>query len=287
MVKKSTFLFRLVWANALLLVVAVGCKDGGKNGGNGSDSLTTKGYAPKPVDSNAVDFVVDTAIDGRKRFKTVGGKYGFYGRNGEVVIPAQFSTAFDFKDGYAKVKRDGKFGYIDTTGKAVIPFSYDKLMSYGEGKVAAQVDGKWGFLDMNNVMVIPAVYDSTQPFGEGLAPVLRDSLYWEYIDAKGKVVIGKDKKLEAAWPFSEGLAHGMRKGMWGFYDKKGKDVIPFRYYNVGRFENGTAPAQIETQWTRIDKKGNCVMNCEIQEGGHEGHDHEGHDHGHEGHDHEH
>jgi hypothetical protein len=284
MMKKSIFLFHLVWVNALVLVFAAGCNSGGKNGGNGSDSLNAKGYAPQAVDSNAVDFVVDSAIDGRKRFKTVGGKYGYYGRTGEIAIPAQFSTAFDFKDGYAKVKKDGKFGYIDTTGKTLIPFEHDKLMSYGEGKVAVKVDGKWGFLDMNNVMILPAVYDSTQPFGEGLAPVMRDSLYWEYIDAKGKVVIGKDKKLEAAWPFSEGLAHGMKKGMWGFFDKRGKEVIPFRYYNVGPFKNGSAPAQIETQWTRIDTKGNCVMNCEIQENGQ---GHEGHDHSHEGHDHEH
>ena len=251
------------------------------------------------TDSTTVEPIVETTIlnpdsvifkaaevEGMVRFKTAGNKYGFYGSKGDTAVTAKYDMAFDFKDGTAKVKRDGKFGFVNLKGEEVVPPSYEKIANVAEGKAAVEVDGKWGFIDMSNKMIIPAMLDSTQPFGEGLAPVLLDGAkYWSYVDLKGKVVISDAFKLEAAWPFAEGLAHGMKENHWGYFDKKGKVVVPFQYLNAGQFEEGSAPVQTDAQWMRIDKKGKCVMNCEPEKPGQHS-EGDGHDHGdHEGHDH--
>lgn len=284
-------------ALAVASLPILGCNNGTNADSNGKAPQDSTGSSviTKELPVLNPDSVVYRAaeVEGMVRFKTAADLYGFFGSKGDTAVPAKYDVAFDFKDGLAKVKQNGKTGFINLKGEEVIPPTYEKVTNFTEGKAAVLIDGKWGFLDTKNNLVLPAVYDTTQAFGEGLVPVMREGAkFWSYVDLKGKVVIGEDQKLEAAWPFSEGLAHGMKENLWGYFDKKGKVVIPFKYFNAGRFEEGSAPVQTDSQWMRIDKKGKCVKNCEPQAAtehsagdghNHEGHDHEGHDH--EGHDH--
>ena len=45
------------------------------------------------------------------------GKWGFLDRTGQVVVPPQFTTAWEFSEGRAGVKIKDQFGFIDQTGK--------------------------------------------------------------------------------------------------------------------------------------------------------------------------
>ncbi|MFN8394338.1 MAG: WG repeat-containing protein [Bacteroidia bacterium] len=276
-------------------ILTQGC--GGKTDSNGNtnpDSTQGNVTEEQPVDSNTVVYVGDTS-EGMIRFKTEANLYGFFTDKGDTVVKPKYSLAFDFKDGWAKIGINGKQGFVDKTGAEVIPPTYDKATAFYEDLAGVLVDGKWGFIDRANKMAIPAQYMEVQNFSEGVCPIKTDSAkYWTYIDKKGKVVIGEQMKLESAWPFSEGLAHGMKENLWGFFNHSGKVVVPFEYFNVGPFQDGSAPAQKPEYWIRIDKKGKCVMNCDgamegAQVSGGDGQGgHEGHDHGdHEGHDHEH
>lgn len=278
-------------------VLAPGCGDKTATNGNSKpDSTQGQVVEVQPIDSGEVVYVGDTS-EGMIRFKTAANLYGFFTDKGDTVIKPKYSLAFDFKDGWAKVGLDGMQGFVDKTGTEVIPLTYEKITAYYDDLAGVFVEGKWGFIDRANKLVIPAQFMEIQSFSEGLCPVKSDSAhFWNYIDKKGKVVIGEQMKLESAWPFSEGLAHGMRENLWGFFNRSGKVVVPFEYYNVGAFHDGTAPAQKPEYWIRIDKKGKCVMNCdgkmegaEIATGGGHSHGADGdHDHGdHEGHDHEH
>lgn len=48
------------------------------------------------------------------------GKYGFVDKTGELVIPCIWESAYDFKDGRAKVYNDQyKEMYIDKTGRII------------------------------------------------------------------------------------------------------------------------------------------------------------------------
>ena len=46
-------------------------------------------------------------------------EWGYVDRSGEWVIEPQFSNAYDFQDGIARVYEasDGSYGYIDSNGK--------------------------------------------------------------------------------------------------------------------------------------------------------------------------
>ncbi len=52
-------------------------------------------------------------------------KYGYFDKNGNIVIPAQFADASDFSEGLAAVTPDGNnWTYIDTTGKQAIGMTF-------------------------------------------------------------------------------------------------------------------------------------------------------------------
>ena len=61
---------------------------------------------------------------------------------------------------------------------------------------------------------------------------------------------------------SEGLAPVRFNDKWGFIDKTGKEVIPFRYdYALDFSAEGIAHVKFEGMWFYINKKGECVTNC--------------------------
>ena len=47
------------------------------------------------------------------------GRYGFIGKDGQVVIPLHYDYAYDFQDGKAVVEKDGRTFCIDKTGREV------------------------------------------------------------------------------------------------------------------------------------------------------------------------
>ncbi len=69
---------------------------------------------------------------------------------------------------------------------------------------------------------------------------------WGFIDRTGKLIV--PYKYDSAGPFSEGLA-AVRvgewdTGKWGFIDKTGKVVVPFKYADAAPYSNGLARVQI-------------------------------------------
>lgn len=64
--------------------------------------------------------------------------------------------------------------------------------------------------------------------------------------------------------FHEGLARVQNnKGLWGFINKRGKEVIPCQFKDAKSFNEGLAPVcNEEGVWGYIDKKGNFVISCQ-------------------------
>ena len=48
-----------------------------------------------------------------------GGKFGFIDREGKLAIPAEFTEAWDFRGGLARVRVSDRFGYVDEAGRYV------------------------------------------------------------------------------------------------------------------------------------------------------------------------
>jgi hypothetical protein len=151
-------------------------------------------------------------------------RWGFLDRDGNVVIPPEFSDVEQFSGGLAAVRTGGELApspqqptlillqggtlsLIDRSGKAVFSMpatrESDRISAPKDGRAYFSRDGKCGFLDEH-----------------------------------GRVVI--DNQFEAAWDFNERRAAVKRDGKWGFIDTDGRVVVPFRYSQVDSYHDGMA-----------------------------------------------
>jgi hypothetical protein len=138
------------------------------------------------------------------------GKWGYVDPTGGLVIPAQFTEAYDFVDGLARVATGPK---------------HDSTQDFRFFLTATG----YGFIDKAGKMVIPATWKDASDFSEGLAPVMQEGSQGSpatygrdvcgYINTKGQVVI--PLKFEAVTGFSEGLAAVWTSEGWGYIDKSG------------------------------------------------------------------
>lgn len=68
-----------------------------------------------------------------------------------------------------------------------------------------------------------------------------------------------------AHSFADGFASVCnQKGKWGYIDKAGKEVIPYRYNYATSFAEGVARVLINTTWHTIDKEGNITKTFVMQ-----------------------
>jgi hypothetical protein len=80
---------------------------------------------------------------------------------------------------------------------------------------------------------------------------------WGYKDeTTGKIVI--PEKYDNAERFEEGLAAVRLTRKWGFIDMTGKEVIPLIYNWVSSFKGGEADVQLGEDYFCIDKNGNRI-----------------------------
>ena len=132
------------------------------------------------------------------------GKWGYINQKGKVVIPFRFYCAYPFSEGRAqvvkKVKGDYLWGYIDVKGKLVIPYQWSIKNRVTRGQIIAANEMK-KYESANAIGCEPTFWS---PHKEGRAKVINDKKKWGYIDKSGKLVI--PYKYSRAWNFHEGLA---------------------------------------------------------------------------------
>jgi hypothetical protein len=121
------------------------------------------------------------------------GSMGYIDKTGALAIAPQFSLAWNFSGGLARVQAGGKMIYINKQGKTVFTIP----------------DGFWA-----------------DEFSEGLANVSirKDSQneVWGYINRKGDFVI--KPQFQLAKPFYHGLAQVFLNGQEGYIDQRGHFV---------------------------------------------------------------
>ena len=78
-----------------------------------------------------------------------------------------------------------------------------------------------------------------------------------YVDKNGNVVI--PFKYDYAWEFSEGLAAVKQNDKWGFIDKSDNVVIPLKYDIAWEFKEGLAVVEQNGKFGYIDKSGNVAI----------------------------
>ena len=199
------------------------------------------------------------------------GKWGYLNNRLEMAIPAQFSKAEDFNEGFAAVSdkvNDAQgqtkelFGYIDTTGKIIVDYKYDKVLDFSEGMAAVVKNGKYGYINKAGTEVIAPQFEEGSSFSEGLAVVKRNGKNG-FIDKNGSMVI-EPRFSRACWVsvFSEGLAPVyMENDSAGYIDVTGNFIIPANFSYVSAFSEGLALVRPNgtQKYGFINRKGEMVI----------------------------
>lgn len=235
-------------------------------------------------------------------------KEGYLDLTGKVVIPADFEMRMCngpfpsyFSEGLC-----GRYDYetqksffIDKTGNKVFEcegeaedFS-EGLAAVGKFYSESEDDFTWltGFIDKTGAEAIPFIFKHAGRFDDGLCWAETDN-QCGFINRDGKFELTGDFKTvvleegiecgsEPLCPtFSEGLAWVSNKeGKFGYIDKTGKVVIPFRYepaydeeveiyYSQPCYDFHEGLARIRDKTTEkygfIDREGNEVFPCQFE-----------------------
>lgn len=186
----------------------------------------------------------------------------FFDKTGKVVFEVK-GSANDFHEGLASVGKDisdseddylWRIGFVDKTGFETIPFIFNLAGIFSEELCWAETDNTCGFINKNGKFELT---------GDWKTLVL-------YADSEG------EEDLTPS--FSEGLAWVCNKdGKFGYIDKKGNTVVPFRY-EAGKddewytmqpcydFHDGLARVwdKASEKYGYIDREGKEVFPCQFE-----------------------
>ncbi|MGE5678472.1 MAG: WG repeat-containing protein, partial [Pseudomonadota bacterium] len=208
--------------------------------------------------------------------------WGYINSEGKVVIEPQFEWAQKFSDGKAVVRlSEGVFEIIDKEGKLSKLINNDNISNLSEGAfvyTAAAGEGtrKYGYMTVDGEVMLEAVYSEAQKFEDGLAIV---NAAVDYGNEYG--VINKDGEFVIPAKYSQitYLKNGiytvpeaqdyyfdsmfMKKAL---FDKTGKQLTEFKYYNLERLDDDMISASDETKTYIIDDNGQEIGSIPKTEG---------------------
>lgn len=101
----------------------------------------------------------------------VANKTGYINPDGKWIIPQEYQSIQNFKEGLVMVMKNGKYGFVDTKNQAVVPLIYEQALIFSDGLAAVKLNGKWGYVDKSGNLVIDMVYDEAYDFIDGKADV--------------------------------------------------------------------------------------------------------------------
>lgn len=117
-----------------------------------------------------------------------------------------------------------------TSGKITLKAKYDDVISMNEKYVRVISNNKWGIVDTVGNVVIPIVQDFCTDMDQNRI-YFRNSTR-KYALANSTGVLLTKYIFEDISYFTDGLAGVKSNDLWGFINKQGTVVIPFRYSYV-------------------------------------------------------
>lgn len=207
------------------------------------------------------------------------GKYGYVNTRGKLVIPFQYTKASPFSEnGLAfVVGENGLGGYIDKTGKYVISPKFDTGTIFKFGLAAVSRKGKFEYIYDNGLKAINNTFKYAGEFSDcGLAKIVTRDGAHSLMDTKSREVLrlhlgneleefregtritkfrtndGREALINAAGEIFTGffekiiiskysnLHPFLRRGLWGFVDDTGDEVIPCIYKEVSHFHENNS-----------------------------------------------
>ncbi|MBN8659109.1 MAG: WG repeat-containing protein [Candidatus Obscuribacter phosphatis] len=204
--------------------------------------------------------------------------YAYKRIDGQFLTPFIYDRADKFSKGFAHVCRSEfilplgplgisrlgpmRHGFVDSSGRFLYRTGKELEDDASEDLAIFSDVRKVGFIDRDGDVRIAPNFDHARPFCDGLAAVCRCSSNhidgplcseifgkWGFVDKSGTLVI--PYRFASVADFSEGLAAFQFEGRYGFIDKTGAVVIAAKYKKHEAFSNGYA----RTDLGFIDKGG--------------------------------
>ncbi|CAN5241291.1 hypothetical protein BH10CYA1_BH10CYA1_08980 [soil metagenome] len=219
---------------------------------------------------------------------------GFADEDGNVVLPAIYSEAGDFHDGFAAVKFRGKkdpksgtypkeesekWAFINKLGETVLPPAYTEIGQFNNGVAPVMIDGHGALINKKGETI--AVDRSTS------VPIQLGDFYevsWKdfrtgVMDNTGKFVVPpiyeRIEKLVQTQPTVRRFGRGYksknadatafqyfkvyRSGKCGLVDNTGEQVVPIKYENIASFNKGHAVVLQNASWGLVDSDSNFII----------------------------
>ena len=212
---------------------------------------------PPHADNNIWAQKTELSYDGEN------GLWGYIDKTGKVTIPYRWQDANSFSEDLASVKdTKRKQGFIDKTGKVVIPCKWRIALEFKEGLASVEEsDAEWKYIDKTGKEIISCNGIIALPFSDGLASIWHNKGYFSCIDKTGeKAFLGDWRVINS---FSDGLSCAMKKygnDKYGYIDKTGKIIIPFKYNEADPFFDGLACVRNNRgKYGYIDKTGKIII----------------------------
>lgn len=200
--------------------------------------------------------------------------WGYINTEGKVVIEPAYEWAQAFSGDKALVKiKEGRFGLIDKEGMLLKELDTKMAKELSEDAfVFSRTDSegrdKYGYMALDGEILLDAVYSEAQGFADGLAIVNAAGDYeskYGVINMKGEFIIPAEygeityigggiysvSETHEAYYFSDFAKKAL-------FDKTGKQLTGFDFYNVGALENGLISVSDEKSTYLIDSKGDEI-----------------------------
>jgi hypothetical protein len=188
---------------------------------------------------------------GRIFFESDSGLYGYFDKRGNVAIEPQFSSAYDFENGLARVKVDTTWSVIDTAGQLLFPPRFDQVSLFQDSTIRAKLNNKYGLLKAMGDTMLPFEYDFIGPFSNNLTIIAKDGKY-HYINSKGEKAFKKEYDYSPIvinyGQFEDGYAKYRNDRKFGVIDTAGNRVFPAIFEEIGTFKPPLIPVKKYGKW---------------------------------------
>lgn len=264
------------------IVDEYGIVNGGKYGyidKNGNEVIQLKYSSISNFNSCGVALVnVGGKIDNQGNI--VGGKYGYIHISGKILIEPKYSFVAPMSEnsfywvnvGGSLDDSDypvgGKFGYVSKNGKEIITPAYSFISRFDDqgfcwvnkgGKIPEETnEDKQQKKDKNKFFKDKSL-PKTDLFGNKV-----DGGKYGFVDTLGNIVVPV-KHNYISNNFQEGLVCVAIGNKYGFFNKKGENVVPYLYEDATDFYRGVAGVKLKGLYGYIDKTGRNITEIKYAE----------------------
>ena len=146
-----------------------------------------------------------------------------------------------------------KYGFINKNGQIIVPPVLDRISVIDSNFAICKFHDLWGLVEYDNKVFPTFEYENKFCFIQDYARVCKKGK-WGMIDTKGKVIIMPTNE-NVGESFFCGLVRVKQKGMWGYKNCDDNYVIPNIYPDASNFHFGYAAVKDNrtNKWLYINK----------------------------------